>query len=108
MPPFPAIRVISWLPKLRRPDGEVPLLRSHHRSFWRGTQNVRQAERDANGDQLLGKRAWWKAELQALMKIERNLTIIDNLLSLNHVLPCLDLGKVCFGQPAAILTTALS
>ena len=65
-------------------------------------------ERDANGDQLLGKRAWWKAELQALMKIERNLTIIDNLLSLNHVLPCLDLGKVCFGQPAAILTTALS
>ena len=69
---------------------------------------MRQAERDANGDQLLGKRAWWKAELQALMKIERNLTIIDNLLSLNHVLPCLDLGKVCFGQPAAILTTALS
>ena len=23
MPPFPAIRVISWLPKLRRPDGEA-------------------------------------------------------------------------------------
>ncbi|CAE7018229.1 unnamed protein product [Symbiodinium sp. CCMP2456] len=23
VPPFPAIRVISWLPKLRRPDGEV-------------------------------------------------------------------------------------
>ena len=45
---------------------------------------------------------------KALMKIERNLTIVDNLLSLNHVLPCLDLGKVCFGQPAAILTTALS
>lgn len=39
MPPFPAVRVISWLPKLRGADGE--------------------AERDENGDQILGKRAWF-------------------------------------------------
>lgn len=38
-------------------------------SFWRFPKRG-QAERDANGDQLLGKRAWWKAELQALMSLK--------------------------------------
>jgi len=50
MPPFPAIRVISWLPKLRRPDGE--------------------AERDANGDQLLGKRAWFALDNRRLYSLQ--------------------------------------
>mmetsp|Transcript_58709 Transcript_58709/g.126992 ORF Transcript_58709/g.126992 Transcript_58709/m.126992 type:complete len:344 (+) Transcript_58709:55-1086(+) len=44
--PFPAIRVISWMPKIRRPDGE--------------------AERDANGDQKLGKRAWFALDNRRL------------------------------------------
>mmetsp|Transcript_94467 Transcript_94467/g.244004 ORF Transcript_94467/g.244004 Transcript_94467/m.244004 type:complete len:376 (-) Transcript_94467:272-1399(-) len=46
IPPFPAIRVISWLPKIRRPDGE--------------------AERDINGDQILGKRAWFALDNRRL------------------------------------------
>ncbi|CAJ1334023.1 unnamed protein product [Effrenium voratum] len=50
VPPFPAIRVISWLPKLRRPDGE--------------------AERDANGDQLLGKRAWFALDNRRLYSLQ--------------------------------------
>jgi len=62
MPPFPAIRVISWLPKLRRPDGEVPFSESPQWVVLARNPKRGQAERDANGDQLLGKRAWWKAE----------------------------------------------
>jgi len=50
VPPFPAIRVISWLPKLRRPDGE--------------------AERDANGDQLLGRRAWFALDNRRLYSLQ--------------------------------------
>lgn len=46
VPPFPAIRVISWLPKLRHPDGEV--------------------ERDAYGDHILGKRAWFALDNRRL------------------------------------------
>mmetsp|Transcript_14942 Transcript_14942/g.26177 ORF Transcript_14942/g.26177 Transcript_14942/m.26177 type:complete len:314 (-) Transcript_14942:192-1133(-) len=49
-PPFPPIRVISWLPKLRRPDGE--------------------AERDANGDQLLGRRAWFALDNRRLHSLQ--------------------------------------
>lgn len=50
VPPFPAIRVISWLPKIRRPDGE--------------------AERDANGDQILGKRAWFALDNRRLHSMQ--------------------------------------
>jgi len=50
MPPFPGIRVISWLPKIRRPDGE--------------------AERDAYGDQILGKRAWFALDNRRLHTLQ--------------------------------------
>ncbi|CAE8588737.1 unnamed protein product, partial [Polarella glacialis] len=50
VPPFPAIRVISWLPKIRRPDGE--------------------AERDANGDQILGRRAWFALDNRRLYSMQ--------------------------------------
>eukprot|EP00927_Polykrikos_kofoidii_P000793 TRINITY_DN10304_c0_g1_i1.p1 TRINITY_DN10304_c0_g1~~TRINITY_DN10304_c0_g1_i1.p1 ORF type:complete len:496 (+),score=68.93 TRINITY_DN10304_c0_g1_i1:49-1488(+) len=50
VPPFPAIRVISWLPKIRRPDGE--------------------AERDVNGDQILGKRAWFALDNRRLNTVQ--------------------------------------
>lgn len=50
IPPFPAIRVISWLPKIRRPDGE--------------------AERDANGDQIMGKRAWFALDNRRLHSMQ--------------------------------------
>jgi len=46
LPPFPAIRVISWMPKLRGADGE--------------------AERDSNGDQILGHRAWFALDNRRL------------------------------------------
>mmetsp|Transcript_119036 Transcript_119036/g.370815 ORF Transcript_119036/g.370815 Transcript_119036/m.370815 type:complete len:302 (+) Transcript_119036:63-968(+) len=48
--PFPAIRVISWLPKIRRPDGE--------------------AERDEYGDQKLGKRAWFALDNRRLHSMQ--------------------------------------
>lgn len=50
VPPFPPIRVISWLPKLRRPDG--------------------QAKKDANGDQLLGRRAWFSLDNRRLHSMQ--------------------------------------
>lgn len=50
VPPFPPIRVISWLPKLRRPDG--------------------QAKKDANGDQLLGRRAWFSLDNRRLHALQ--------------------------------------
>lgn len=50
VPPFPPIRVISWLPKLRGPDGE--------------------AKRDANGDQMLGKRAWFALDNRRLFAMQ--------------------------------------
>jgi len=50
VPPFPAIRVISWLPKIRRPDGE--------------------AERDEYGDQKLGKRAWFALDNRRLHSMQ--------------------------------------
>lgn len=50
LPPFPAIRVISWLPKLRGADGEV--------------------ERDGNGDQILGKRAWFALDNRRLWSLQ--------------------------------------
>lgn len=50
VPPFPAMRVISWMPKIRRPDGE--------------------AERDANGDQILGKRAWFALDNRRLHSLQ--------------------------------------
>lgn len=51
MTPFPAIRVISWLPKLRRPDGE--------------------AERDEYGDHILGRRAWFALDNRRLHSMQR-------------------------------------
>lgn len=51
VPPFPAIRVISWLPKMRRPDGE--------------------AERDEYGDNVLGKRAWFALDNRRLHSMQR-------------------------------------
>lgn len=50
VPPFPAIRVISWLPKIRNEDG--------------------QAERDANGDQILGRRAWFALDNRRLQVVQ--------------------------------------
>lgn len=50
LPPFPAIRVISWLPKLRGADGE--------------------AERDSNGEQKLGKRAWFALDNRRLWSLQ--------------------------------------
>jgi len=50
LPPFPAIRVISWMPKLRGADGEV--------------------ERDSNGDQILGKRAWFALDNRRLWNLQ--------------------------------------
>ena len=50
VPPFPGIRVISWLPKIRRPDGE--------------------AERDEHGDQKLGKRAWFALDNRRLHSLQ--------------------------------------
>jgi len=50
MPPFPAIRVISWLPKIRRPDGG--------------------AERTKNGEQILGKRAWFALDNRRLHSLQ--------------------------------------
>lgn len=49
--PFPAIRIISWLPKLRRPDGE--------------------AERDEYGDPVLGQRAWFALDNRRLHTMQR-------------------------------------
>lgn len=49
-PPFPAIRVISWMPKIRSADGE--------------------AERDSNGDQILGKRAWFALDNRRLYSLQ--------------------------------------
>lgn len=51
IPPFPAIRVISWMPKIRGADGE--------------------AERDANGDQMLGKRAWFALDNRRLWSLQK-------------------------------------
>lgn len=51
VPPFPAIRVISWLPKLRRPDGE--------------------AEKNEYGDHVLGKRAWFALDNRRLHSMQR-------------------------------------
>eukprot|EP00405_Crypthecodinium_cohnii_P040957 CAMPEP_0206563546 /NCGR_PEP_ID=MMETSP0325_2-20121206/22914_1 /ASSEMBLY_ACC=CAM_ASM_000347 /TAXON_ID=2866 /ORGANISM="Crypthecodinium cohnii, Strain Seligo" /LENGTH=468 /DNA_ID=CAMNT_0054065979 /DNA_START=522 /DNA_END=1925 /DNA_ORIENTATION=- len=51
LPPFPAIRIISWRPKLRRPDGE--------------------AERDEYGDQILGKRAWFALDNRRLYSLQQ-------------------------------------
>jgi len=48
--PFPVIRVISWMPKLRGADGE--------------------AERDSNGDQILGKRAWFALDNRRLWSMQ--------------------------------------
>lgn len=50
MPPFPAIRVISWMPKLRGPDGE--------------------ALRDDNDDQMWGKRAWFALDNRRLWSLQ--------------------------------------
>jgi len=50
LPPFPAIRVISWMPKLRGSDGE--------------------AERDSNGDQILGRRAWFALDNRRLWALQ--------------------------------------
>lgn len=50
LPPFPSIRVISWLPKLRGSDGE--------------------AERDEYGDQILGKRAWFALDNRRLWSLQ--------------------------------------
>ena len=46
VPPFPIIRVISWLPKVRHPDGE--------------------AETDRYGDQVYGERAWFALDNRRL------------------------------------------
>mmetsp|Transcript_12894 Transcript_12894/g.34969 ORF Transcript_12894/g.34969 Transcript_12894/m.34969 type:complete len:338 (+) Transcript_12894:79-1092(+) len=51
LPPFPAIRVISWRPKLRRPDGE--------------------AEKDVYGDHILGKRAWFALDNRRLHSMQQ-------------------------------------
>mmetsp|Transcript_43263 Transcript_43263/g.78744 ORF Transcript_43263/g.78744 Transcript_43263/m.78744 type:complete len:388 (-) Transcript_43263:206-1369(-) len=50
VPPFPAIRVISWLPKIRTPDGE--------------------AAKDERGEQLLGKRAWFALDNRRLHALQ--------------------------------------
>eukprot|EP00440_Ansanella_granifera_P014046 gb/GFBE01015263.1/.p1 GENE.gb/GFBE01015263.1/~~gb/GFBE01015263.1/.p1 ORF type:complete len:317 (+),score=57.98 gb/GFBE01015263.1/:1-951(+) len=50
VPPFPAIRVISWLPKIRGKDGE--------------------AKRDENGDQILGRRAWFALDNRRLHSLQ--------------------------------------
>jgi hypothetical protein len=46
LPPFPIIRVISWLPKVRHPDGE--------------------AATDRYGDQIYGERAWFALDNRRL------------------------------------------
>lgn len=51
LPPFPTIRVISWLPKLRSAEGT--------------------ARRNANGDQLLGDRAWFALDNRRLLALQR-------------------------------------
>mmetsp|Transcript_23311 Transcript_23311/g.66338 ORF Transcript_23311/g.66338 Transcript_23311/m.66338 type:complete len:306 (+) Transcript_23311:104-1021(+) len=51
MTPFPAIRAISWLPRIRRPDGE--------------------AERDEYGDHKLGRRAWFALDNRRLHSMQR-------------------------------------
>jgi len=51
VPPFPAIRVISWLPKIRNADGE--------------------AERDEYGDAKLGQRAWFALDNRRLNTLQR-------------------------------------
>mmetsp|Transcript_52558 Transcript_52558/g.97309 ORF Transcript_52558/g.97309 Transcript_52558/m.97309 type:complete len:404 (-) Transcript_52558:203-1414(-) len=50
IPPFPSIRVISFLPKIRRADGE--------------------AERNNNGDQILGQRAWFALDNRRLYVLQ--------------------------------------
>lgn len=50
VPPFPAIRVISWLPNLRSPDGE--------------------AYRDEKGERILGKRAWFALDNRRLQTLQ--------------------------------------
>lgn len=49
-PPFPCCRIISWLPKLRDADGE--------------------AKRNADGDQLLGDRAWFAIDNRRLWALQ--------------------------------------
>lgn len=51
VPPFPAIRVISWRPKIRNRDGE--------------------AERDEYGAQILGKRAWFALDNRRLFSMQK-------------------------------------
>jgi len=51
VPPFPLIRVISWRPKLRSADGE--------------------AQRDKNGDVVLGKRNWFALDNRRLQSMQR-------------------------------------
>lgn len=51
LPPFPAIRVISWMAKVRGSDGK--------------------AERDENGDQILGKRAWFALDNRRLWSLQK-------------------------------------
>mmetsp|Transcript_31993 Transcript_31993/g.74975 ORF Transcript_31993/g.74975 Transcript_31993/m.74975 type:complete len:394 (-) Transcript_31993:118-1299(-) len=48
--PFPAIRVISWLPKIRNADGE--------------------AAKDERGEQILGKRAWFALDNRRLYSLQ--------------------------------------
>lgn len=50
IPPFPCCRIISWLPKLRGADGE--------------------AKRNADGDQLLGDRAWFAIDNRRLWALQ--------------------------------------
>lgn len=50
LPPFPAIRVISWLPKLRHTDGE--------------------AQRNNDGTNIMGKRAWFALDNRRLHTLQ--------------------------------------
>jgi len=51
LPPFPSIRVISFMPKIRRSDGE--------------------AERNERGDQVLGHRAWFALDNRRLYLLQQ-------------------------------------
>jgi len=51
LPPFPSIRVISFMPKIRRSDGE--------------------AERNERGDQVLGQRAWFALDNRRLYLLQQ-------------------------------------
>eukprot|EP00747_Dinoflagellata_sp_TGD_P209547 gnl/TRDRNA2_/TRDRNA2_82931_c0_seq1.p1 gnl/TRDRNA2_/TRDRNA2_82931_c0~~gnl/TRDRNA2_/TRDRNA2_82931_c0_seq1.p1 ORF type:complete len:325 (-),score=29.03 gnl/TRDRNA2_/TRDRNA2_82931_c0_seq1:104-1078(-) len=50
IPPFPAVRVISWRPKIRNSDGE--------------------AERDETGKAILGERAWFALDNRRLFSLQ--------------------------------------